>query len=148
MARFTDGEGLRHEMEENGNWYPLSSVEGKSWRRKARRTPTGGDGLNLYAYCRNNPVCYVDPSGHMICPEAREQMCRAIAAGQDIGRMDTTIANQLRKWYKFKNDHDLLTSGERYLARQIGLDKDGSEPDVTTGYGYDAGDNPVRIDGE
>ncbi len=23
-----------------------------------------GDGLNLYAYCRNNPVCHVDPSGH------------------------------------------------------------------------------------
>ncbi len=23
-----------------------------------------GDGLNLYAYCRNNPVSYVDPSGH------------------------------------------------------------------------------------
>ena len=24
-----------------------------------------GDGLNLYAYCRNNPVYYADPSGHM-----------------------------------------------------------------------------------
>ncbi|MCM1184845.1 MAG: SMI1/KNR4 family protein [Roseburia sp.] len=24
-----------------------------------------GDGLNLYAYCRNNPVYYVDPSGHL-----------------------------------------------------------------------------------
>ena len=23
-----------------------------------------GDGLNLYAYCRNNPLAYVDPSGH------------------------------------------------------------------------------------
>lgn len=23
-----------------------------------------GDGLNLYAYCKNNPVMYVDPSGH------------------------------------------------------------------------------------
>ena len=23
-----------------------------------------GDGLNLYAYCHNNPVGYVDPSGH------------------------------------------------------------------------------------
>lgn len=23
-----------------------------------------GDGLNLYAYCKNNPVRYVDPSGH------------------------------------------------------------------------------------
>ena len=24
-----------------------------------------GDGLNLYTYCHNNPVGYVDPSGHM-----------------------------------------------------------------------------------
>jgi len=23
-----------------------------------------GDGLNLYAYCHNNPVNFVDPSGH------------------------------------------------------------------------------------
>ncbi|MCI9602342.1 MAG: hypothetical protein HFI17_17930, partial [Lachnospiraceae bacterium] len=23
-----------------------------------------GDGLNLYAYCRNNPVVYYDPSGY------------------------------------------------------------------------------------
>jgi hypothetical protein len=28
--------------------------------------PGGGclDGLNLYAYCHNNPVRYVDPTGH------------------------------------------------------------------------------------
>ena len=24
-----------------------------------------GDGLNLYAYCANNPVVYYDPSGHV-----------------------------------------------------------------------------------
>jgi len=29
-----------------------------------------GDGLNLYAYCRNNPVRYYDPSGHDACPKA------------------------------------------------------------------------------
>ncbi|MCM1126199.1 MAG: hypothetical protein NC429_06965 [Lachnospiraceae bacterium] len=23
-----------------------------------------GDGLNPYAYCRNNPVVYYDPDGH------------------------------------------------------------------------------------
>lgn len=26
-----------------------------------------GDGLNLYAYCDNNPVIYYDPSGHQVC---------------------------------------------------------------------------------
>lgn len=30
-----------------------------------------GDGLNLYAYCHNNPVGYVDPSGH-ICQNKYE----------------------------------------------------------------------------
>ena len=25
-----------------------------------------GDGLNLYAYCANNPVIYFDPSGHSV----------------------------------------------------------------------------------
>ena len=28
-----------------------------------------GDGLNLYSYCQNNPVGYVDPSGHDMCPK-------------------------------------------------------------------------------
>ena len=27
-----------------------------------------GDGLNLYAYCANNPVIYYDPSGYGLCP--------------------------------------------------------------------------------
>ena len=27
-----------------------------------------GDGLNLYEYCRNNPILYKDPSGHDVCP--------------------------------------------------------------------------------
>ncbi|OOO00699.1 MAG: hypothetical protein ATN35_06020 [Epulopiscium sp. Nele67-Bin004] len=31
-----------------------------------------GDGLNLYAYCKNNPVSYVDPSGFNKCPSASE----------------------------------------------------------------------------
>ena len=32
-----------------------------------------GDGLNLYAYCKNNPVYYVDPSGH-ICEKVAERI--------------------------------------------------------------------------
>ena len=44
-----DAEGLRTEMEENDRLIKFLY---------------DGDGLNLYAYCHNNPVEYVDPSGH------------------------------------------------------------------------------------
>ena len=30
-----------------------------------------GDGLNLYAYCRNNPVGYYDPSGYDTCGDSK-----------------------------------------------------------------------------
>ncbi|MCX4307824.1 MAG: RHS repeat-associated core domain-containing protein [Acetatifactor sp.] len=30
-----------------------------------------GDGLNLYAYCANNPVIYYDPSGHGLWPNGK-----------------------------------------------------------------------------
>ena len=46
-----------------------------------------GDGLNLYQYCQANPVGYVDPSGHSVCPvlkskyeEYRKQHPEATAA--------------------------------------------------------------------
>ena len=46
-----------------------------------------GDGLNLYQYCQANPVGYVDPSGHSVCPvlkskyeEYRKQHPKANAA--------------------------------------------------------------------
>lgn len=31
-----------------------------------------GDGLNLYAYCANNPVVYYDPSGHDGCDKTTQ----------------------------------------------------------------------------
>ena len=65
-----------------------------------------GDGLNLYAYCGNNPVVYDDPSGYArkACPPK--------------GKISESV------------------------------DESGSKTDVTTGLGYDAGDTPVRIDGD
>ncbi len=30
-----------------------------------------GDGLNLYAYCANNPVMHYDPSGNLLCPNGK-----------------------------------------------------------------------------
>jgi RHS repeat-associated protein len=33
-----------------------------------------GDGLNLYAYCSNNPIVYYDPSGYALCPENKQRI--------------------------------------------------------------------------
>ena len=51
-----------------------------------------GDGLNLYAYCHNNPVGYVDPSGHDACPKKQSALDTLMAAG--------FTKNQAEKYYK------------------------------------------------
>ena len=43
-----------------------------------------GDGLNLYAYCANNPVMYYDPSGHQKC-EGAEQNKPPETQGNQVG---------------------------------------------------------------
>ena len=69
-----------------------------------------GDGLNLYAYCGNNPVVYDDPSGY---------------ASTSIGK---------------------ACPPQGKISESV--DESGSKTDVTTGLGYDAGDTPVRIEGD
>ncbi|MDE6947360.1 MAG: RHS repeat-associated core domain-containing protein, partial [Anaeroplasmataceae bacterium] len=76
-----DAEGLRAEMEKNGqlvkfkfNGEQYDSVISQYYLRARYYNPVMGrftqedtyygDGLNLYEYCRNNPVLYRDPSGH------------------------------------------------------------------------------------
>ncbi|RDY26577.1 RHS repeat-associated core domain-containing protein [Lachnotalea glycerini] len=49
-----------------------------------------GDGLNLYAYCANNPVSYVDPSGNQ-CKAAKDRL----AASTSKGKNETKTATKL-----------------------------------------------------
>ena len=49
-----------------------------------------GDGLNLYAYCHNNPVGYVDPSGHegLICSKKYGELKKKEAGGGTLSEIE------------------------------------------------------------
>ena len=54
-----------------------------------------GDGLNLYAYCANNPVCYVDPSGHWCEKKADIYKDLVEKNGLDINNIDPDTRQRL-----------------------------------------------------
>ena len=47
-----------------------------------------GDGLNLYQYCQANPVGYVDPSGHNICPTQIIRLQKQVKVVQSLFIME------------------------------------------------------------
>ncbi len=73
-----------------------------------------GDGLNLYAYCRNNPVYYVDPSGHFCDPAAQKIM-------EKLGNHQATRNEQkkLAAYLRNKDRHGGLTGAERGALQQV-----------------------------
>ena len=73
-----------------------------------------GDGRNLYAYCRNNPVYYVDPSRHICDPAARKIM-------EKLGNHQATRNEQkkLAAYLRNKDRHGGLTYTERGALQQV-----------------------------
>jgi len=69
-----------------------------------------GDGLNLYQYCQANPVGYVDPSGHNVCPVLKS------------------------KYEEYRKQHPEATAAETYEAvtGKDPLKKDGSKGGTPT----------------
>ena len=56
-----------------------------------------GDGLNLYAYCQNNPVRYVDPSGHMVkCQKNAYEQYRKEGRGAALAYTKATGKDPLK----------------------------------------------------
>ena len=62
-----------------------------------------GDGLNLYAYCRNLPIGYEDPSGHAasaIC----DTKARELEEKRKRGELTDAEKKQLERYERAKND--------------------------------------------
>ena len=63
-----------------------------------------GDGLNLYAYCQNNPVFYTDPSGYAakaICDAKADAYRQKQANGEQLTRQEW---EELRRYERAHND--------------------------------------------
>ena len=98
-----------------------------------------GDGLNLYAYCRNNPVYYVDPTGHVRkCVKAVFEA--AIKAGKSIAEAEAIAeaefeANKANR--PTKNKTGPKTGGKglhnQKIAETAGKVTDGTQYGINVG---------------
>ena len=73
------------------------------------------DGLNLYAYCRNNPVNYADLGGNF-CEKAAERIGNLIDQGRIKGQNRSKLEGYLRE------NAGTLTDAEKRVARKLGVD--------------------------
>ena len=94
-----------------------NSVIGRFTQEDAYR----GDGLNLYAYCANNPVYYVDPSGN-ICETAANRIMNLI----DEGRIKGKNKRQLESYLRNKLNNGGLTTAEQEVAKKLRVIVDNS----------------------
>ena len=92
------------------------------------------DGLNLYVYCRNNPVSYVDPSGN-ICDSAAETIRRKIMTNQ-------ATLNERKKYEAYirnKARNGIELSDKQIHAYQESLSSRNAHKPGTGIIPYDAG---------
>ncbi|WP_253198410.1 RHS repeat domain-containing protein [Clostridium gasigenes] len=63
-----------------------------------------GDGLNLYAYCGNNPVGYFDPSGYSMCPPgSNKETSLNKASGNPLLKKSDIQKNEVTNYKDFRD---------------------------------------------
>jgi len=81
---------------------------------------------NKYVYCRNNPILYIDPSGHMTLCEAWENFNKGIgvaATGETYGKSWEVVKENFPKGFKEFGTQGLLgvdpDTFDRYINGQM-----------------------------
>ena len=87
-----------------------------------------GDGLNLYAYCRNLPIGYEDPSGHWrtICEQKYNRLKRE-HEGVDVDSLDPKARKQYEKEEAQMRRYEKAKAKSEAKAAKKGAGKSGSK---------------------
>ena len=88
-----------------------------------------GDGLNLYAYCHNNPVGYVDPSGHegLICSKKYGELKKKEAEGGTLSEKEKRQIYEYEQNQKKSNGAGSDSkSGSKSGSKPIGATYEGT----------------------
>ena len=88
-----------------------------------------GDGLNLYAYCANNPVYYVDPSGNVICKSKYNSLKEKIKNNDPLTDLEREQFEEYEEYIN-KKFEKWLNKGEKDYKVYFGRKDD---KDVYTG---------------
>ena len=82
-----------------------------------------GDGLNLYAYCGNNPVRYYDPIGYSKTPEIYNTGCPGVTTNSDAGQEEGGGLDTAHLYRQMSEVEALVTKAKKQLQHAI----DGAE---------------------
>ena len=97
------------------------------------------DGLNLYAYCRNNPVSYVDPSGN-ICEKRANEIINKLNSGGELSNSEKKkLAAYLRN--KERRTTGGLTDAEKIVLWRVDRNKNKGNTINIGGYNYKVKEN-------
>ena len=113
-------------VQETGQYYLRARYYNPVVGRFLQEDTYRGDGLNLYAYCANNPVVYYDPSGHVKnnCPPGAAANVKETQGNQAVnGGNNNSKPNQVHHFATDKNK--TYTQQFKDIASNYGLDLDG-----------------------
>ncbi len=97
--------------QETGQYYLRARYYNPVVGRFLQEDAYHGDGLNLYAYCGNNPVVYYDPSGHDSAAVMKKAEEPELPVGVGKNTVNYAVYEDADKWLS------LLTEDEKEAIR-------------------------------
>ena len=108
--------------QETGQYYLRARYYNPVVGRFLQEDTYRGDGLNLYAYCANNPVVYYDPSGHIQKEYIESQNPPKKVSGANVGNPKQTgsytIEFESGKKYHGKGPESRMNQSAKYREQK------------------------------